>query len=558
MTLQEKIDSIDYSKVAKPDPIKAFIVKVQEKAKTSMTEAQALMDGILLKIQEKYPDAIVKKIAPEKAKVVIEKIKKMKNIVPRKADFNKIADQILKQQPYFSRQQAEDLAKLRIEAQVSRANSFNEMIDVLSKSDFYAGRLSTANIDKGRTRSLQKDASLSSFTEADERKMTGRKFKRISKGGHKNQYGTTKGGNVYYEYRDNRRDVDKKIRLAKGGIVGNEVEFMYFGEPRKGTIIEDFGDSYGVQSGSSQIAVDKQDVTNIFEAKKGRFFGVFKKGGKAKEPTIVRGYFDDEPYEFGDGGGISEFKNKKQGKLSGKIINVNNKMYFVGMSIGTIGGAKNAVYEIFTAGSTHSYRMSENKMIEFGNKFAEDGQTKEPTIVRGYFDDEPYEYAKGGRFQTSFKKGGNVNATYIPNKDIKALTTKYGSTIRGKDLLDGAYTTRKNVRLEPKVDRFMFEDEMYEYAKGGRVDSDDFNSIKKGDVITISYKSAISKGSVDLLVKSKTRVGKGKSWESEKITFINTANPKGVNFYAYMRNDSSVGFAIGDMAIWDVKILSHR
>jgi hypothetical protein len=532
MTLQEKIDSIDYSKVAKPDPIKAFIVKVQEKAKTSMTEAQALMDGILLKIQEKYPDAIVKKIAPEKAKVVIEKIKKMKNIVPRKADFNKIADQIQKQQPYFSRQQAEDLAKLRIEAQVSRANSFNEMIDVLSKSDFYAGRLSTANIDKGRTRSLQKDANLSSFTEADERKMTGRKFKRISKGGHKNQYGTTKGNNVYYEYRDNRRDVDKKIRLAKGGIVGNEVEFMYFGEPRKGTIIEDFGDSYGVQSGSRQIAVDKQDVTNIFEAKKGRFFGVFKKGGKAKEPTIVRGYFDDEPYEYAKGGWVLYDEDSQ------KLIR----------SYETESEARENLYE---------YEGNAN-IVE---KSVWD-KTYEPKIERIMFEDEMYEYAQGGgvegRFKKHFKKGGNVNATYIPNKDIKALTTKYGSTIRGKDLLDGAYTTRKNVRLEPKVDRFMFEEEMYEYAKGGRVDSDDFNSIKKGDVITISYKSAMSEGSVDLLVKSKTRVGKGKSWESEKITFINTANPKGVNFYAYMRNDSSVGFAIGDMAISDVKILSHR
>jgi hypothetical protein len=551
MTLKEKIDSIDYTKITKPETIKQFIAKVEEKAKTSMTEAQALMDGVMLKIQEKYPDAIVKKIAPEKAMAVISKLKKLKNIVPRKADFNKIADQIQKQQPYFSRQQAEELAKLRIEAQISRSTSFNDMIDVLSKSDFYAGRLSTANIDKGRTRSLQKDASISSFTEADERKMTGRKFKRISKGGHKNQYGTTKGGNVYYEYRDNRRDVDSKIRLENGGM-----------------------------------------------AEQGRFQTMFSKGGAVSTAEL--------------NALINEINEKSGGTfyLSGAYGNYE-----------LWGKDKNGGDHRIDVGSRKDIKeaLIKNRYNEKFTKYSEGGVTQH------------------GRFTKHFKKGGATQkATYIPKRNIRALTTTYGNTIKGKDLLDGAYTTRKDIRQDPKMIRSIFEEEYFEefgngggvnfkgkltgikfnfrnnkliigniidkqyleyvpnatkkqdiyqllyadtlknykeaseylletrllknselYKNGGAVDSNVFNTIKKGDVIKISFKSAMSEGSVDLLVKSKTRVGKGKPWESEKITFINLANPKGVNFYAYMRNDSSVGFAIGDMAISNVKIISH-
>jgi hypothetical protein len=540
-----------------------------------MTEAQALMDGVMLKIQEKYPDAIVKKIAPEKAMAVISKLKKLKNIVPRKADFNKIADQIQKQQPYFSRQQAEELAKLRIEAQISRSTSFNDMIDVLSKSDFYAGRLSTANIDKGRTRSLEKDASISSFTEADERKMTGRKFKRISKGGHKNQYGTTKGGNVYYEYRDNRRDVDSKIRLENGGMASQgrfKKRFSNGGKIEK-------GDNVNV------IAENKSGVVmNVIS--NGKHFTIQFVDGTKKvyDKNEIRKIFDEYD-EFSEGGGVKNFKYERGQKFEDQY----GEIILLDKYSDTLWEARR------WSGMRHvgDVVISEKDLDLIRTKKMAQGD-----LVHG-------------RFSKHFKKGGATQkATYIPNKNIRALTTTYGNTIKGKDLLDGAYTTRKDIRQDPKMIRSIFEEEYFEefgnggltkqqkdylrklgiseaeikeadkrekagrmsainpkapvtyyqgklYENGGAVDSNVFNTIKKGDVIKISFKSAMSEGSVDLLVKSKTRVGKGKSWESEKITFINLANPKGVNFYAYMRNDSSVGFAIGDMAISDVKIISH-
>ena len=69
---------------------------------------------------------------------------------------------------------------------------------------------------------------------------------------------------------------------------------------------------------------------------------------------------------------------------------------------------------------------------------------------------------RGGRV---FAKGGRLNANYIPKRDIDSITTNYGQTIDGDKLLDGAYTKAK--LQKPKMSRTQFEDESYEYAKGG-------------------------------------------------------------------------------------------
>jgi len=93
--------------------------------------------------------------------------------------------------------------------------------------------------------------------------------------------------------------------------------------------------------------------------------------------------------------------------------------------------------------------------------------------------------------------------------------------------------------------------------KGGAVNNNTaiFDSLKKGDKINITFSSGISRtNEKNLQVRSKNIVGKGKSYESEKITFDNLDNPTGVKFYAYKRKDDSVGFAMGDMAISQVVI----
>jgi hypothetical protein len=96
-----------------------------------------------------------------------------------------------------------------------------------------------------------------------------------------------------------------------------------------------------------------------------------------------------------------------------------------------------------------------------------------------------------------------------------------------------------------------------EFNEGGEVNKLAliFDKLKKGDTISISYSSSISKNnSKNLKVTSKNIVGKGKTYESEKITFVNLENPKGVKFFAYKRNSGYVGFAVGDSAISNVEI----
>ena len=66
-------------------------------------------------------------------------------------------------------------------------------------------------------RILQKDLAAkqrgSSNTAKDKKRVAKAPGKRISAKGAKNQYGTSKGGNVYYEWRKNRSDVSKARKI---------------------------------------------------------------------------------------------------------------------------------------------------------------------------------------------------------------------------------------------------------------------------------------------------------------------------------------------------------
>ena len=91
-------------------------------------------------------------------------------------------------------------------------------------------------------------------------------------------------------------------------------------------------------------------------------------------------------------------------------------------------------------------------------------------------------------------------------------------------------------------------------AKGGEV-KQTIDALKKGDEITIKFGSSVSKdNSVNLKVRSRNKVRKG---TIDKITFENIKNPKGVKFYAYERGGGRWFFAMGDMAISNIEIVSN-
>ena len=71
-------------------------------------------------------------------------------------------------------------------------------------------------------------------------------------------------------------------------------------------------------------------------------------------------------------------------------------------------------------------------------------------------------------------RGGNTNYSYIERDKIDRIVTNSGKEYGSNVILDGAYVTDR-VRT-PKMSRTQFEDETFEYARGGGVE---YQNIKK-------------------------------------------------------------------------------
>ena len=77
----------------------------------------------------------------------------------------------------------------------------------------------------------------------------------------------------------------------------------------------------------------------------------------------------------------------------------------------------------------------------------------------------------------------------------------------------------------------------------------DFDALKKGDTITIEFKSPMSSGKATFKVTAKNIVGKARV---EKATLKDVKRPGGVKFFLYKRGNK-VSLAQGDMAASVVK-----
>jgi hypothetical protein len=678
MTIVQEVKKIIPSKL--DDKAKAVYNRLKEETNNFDIEFLVVYTD-LEKAVEQFVD-VVKKKYPDAIRVVRKKEKPTPPPTPEPETDDKEVLEVIRDYR-ISETQAKRLVQLRRDASESKKESIDKMLDTLKKSEFYNARYtSKQNIDKNRTRDIKKDSNRGSLTAKDELNMTGNRYKRISKAGHKNQYGTTEGGKVYYEYRANRRDIDHKIELAKGGLIGKEVEFLRYGEPMTGWVYEDLGnDRFAVESTKGIHSVDKENIVKVIEPKKGRFFGLFNKGGlvelgdnvnviaenksgvvinvisngkyftiqfadgtkKVYDKNEIKKIFDEYD-EYSLGGGVEKFKYEKGQKYEdqyGEIILLNKysddlweARRFSGMrhvgdvviseeDLDLIRTKKMAQGDVIKGSEgieEDNYRISisENDkyigeypnpiisiteaktiFLELATKYKRPQYLisvyKKPTSTAGYKKinvDEWYADSKSfkrgggveipnadkmfhlpfelavyvpsttnvsdsistsemrkrvketetylaetfGGFTSSekiggylsskstivtekvvpvtafcsmedfrknknklinklsvwakawgqeaigfefegdlyyvpqkFKRGGTLKATYIPKDNIAEITTIFGQRIKGKDIIDGAYTKRRDIQNEPKIDRFMFEDEMYEYAKGGWV-----------------------------------------------------------------------------------------
>jgi len=350
----------------------------------------------------------VKKFKPEAIKT--QPVKKAPEKAPKEPVIEFDAPDVVKQvmEDYnLTQDKAERLIALRLEAIELKKENLDKLLDRLAETEFYTGKLSKAPIDRNRTRDLGKDSKQGSITLAEERKMTGKPFKRISKAGGKNQYGTTEGGKVYYEYRMNRRDVDNKIKLATGGDIPNADKMFHL---------------------PYELAVyvpSTQDVNKSITASELR--------ARVKEV---------EKYLAETFGGFTSAE-KVGGYLSSKSSIITEK-----------------VVPVTAFSSMQDFRANKSKLI---NKMSLWAKKWGQEAIGFEFEGDLYYVPQ------KFKTGGKLKATYIPKSDIKTLSTIWGNTIKGKDLLDGAYTTRKNIKTQPKVIRYFDGDEGYEYGEGGEI-----------------------------------------------------------------------------------------
>jgi hypothetical protein len=95
-------------------------------------------------------------------------------------------------------------------------------------------------------------------------------------------------------------------------------------------------------------------------------------------------------------------------------------------------------------------------------------------------------------------------------------------------------TSKKWNRTEPRLRKEELDE---------AVSVKEFDSLKKGDIVTIEYKAAMSSGKSTFKVTAKNVVGKARV---EKVTLQNIKNPRGVKHFLYKRS-TGVTFAQGDM-----------
>jgi hypothetical protein len=433
----------------------------------------------------------VKKYVPEALTETVKRVRQPRKKTEKPIDFedDDVVETVMEDYN-LTREKAVKLIALRKEAYELKKENLDKLLDRLDKSEFYQGKNSKAPIDKGRTRDLGKDSKQGSITLAEERKMTKTPFKRISKAGRKNQYGTTEGGKVYYEYRMNRRDVDKKIKLEKGGGVGIPNAEKRF---RISIVFNDYDTNTSSTKSYFPMALNKENAKQkaIFDFKqqfpnskilKLTFKTKFDKGGSVSIPNADKMFH--LPYEIAVYVPSTKDvdKNITATELRARVKEVEKYLAetFGGFtSAEKVGGYLSSKSSVVTEkvipvtafATMQSFKDNKAKLV---NKMSVWAKKWGQEAIGFEFEGDLYYVPQ------KFKTGGKLTATYIPKRDIKTLTTVWGNNIKGKDLIDGAYTVRKDIKKQPKMVRSMFEEEEFsEFKTGGLIaySNDDYEQI---------------------------------------------------------------------------------
>lgn len=132
---------------------------------------------------------------------------------------------------------------------------------------------------------------------------------------------------------------------------------------------------------------------------------------------------------------------------------------------------------------------------------------------------------------------GIVNNTFDKEegKEIRKLLTKHGLYNKGAmgPIMKLTYNTEEKKAVKESINE-------------ATVTRSDFDKLKKGDEITITYDSSIRSGTTNtFVVKSKSRSNK---YNVDKVTMQLKGKPGGMKFFLYSRGGKDATLALGDMA----------
>ncbi len=144
----------------------------------------------------------------------------------------------------------------------------------------------------------------------------------------------------------------------------------------------------------------------------------------------------------------------------------------------------------------------------------------------------------------SLKEGVELDEGSSDTADMYALMVKGMKAMPGSRKQKDIIKQINHIRIRLKMPLMKEAKELEE-----EVSEKDYDSLKRGDIITIEYKGAMSSGKSSFKVTAKNIVGKAKVG---KVTLQSTKNPRGVKHFLYKRGNK-VSFAQGDMAASVVK-----
>jgi hypothetical protein len=279
--------------------------------------------------------------------------------------------------------------------------------------------------------------------------------------------------------------------------------------------------------------------------------GGYDKNGFLISPTRARlgDVFEEEQLSklYADGGMMAkggELKDIERDAI--KLSKIYGKIYLLQRQ----GGGHDGEYVLATEEElmdelNSKYNSRFIQLYGNGKKYADGGKIK-----------DQYKDRKPEDIWNNLSKEQKQHFIYDHKNEIETYRGEEYGELSGKEIIKAYNSEYKDLDKNIK-NRFDNHTREGQYADGGEVNkyAEVFDKLKKGDKVKMTFGSGISKqNKAELIVKSKNIVGKGKSYESEKITFENIRNPKGIKFYAYKRKSGYVGFAMGDLAISDVQI----